>query len=157
MSSDSPTSQKVFSIWSNPQKIKRQHYPLLFHFRLLLLRYVATINMSVKLFLSLILFFLHCVQCNKINWLFTITKCVYRPFHSLKAFFCASSRINWHEKTGAALHLFRAAGMFKNLVGKYSRLWNRRSPWNNHSPPLKNFHIMILILFYINLCIAVIF
>ena len=39
----------------------------------------------------------------------------------------------------------------------YSRLWNKRSPWNNRSPPLKNFHIMILILFYTNLGIAIIF
>ena len=46
------------------------------------------------------------------------------------------------------------------LSGKviYSRLWNKRSPWNNRSPPpLKNFHIMILILFYTNLGIAIIF
>ena len=43
-----------------------------------------------------------------------------------------------------------------NLV-MYSRLWNKRSPWNNRSPPLKNFHIMILILFYTNLGIAIIF
>ena len=39
----------------------------------------------------------------------------------------------------------------------FSRLWNKRSPWNNHSPPLKNFHITILILFYINLGIGFIF
>ena len=39
----------------------------------------------------------------------------------------------------------------------YSRLWNKHSPWNNRSPPLRNFHIMILTLFYINLGIAVIF
>ena len=32
----------------------------------------------------------------------------------------------------------------------YSRLWNKRSPWNE-------FHIMILLLFYINLDIVVIF
>ena len=40
---------------------------------------------------------------------------------------------------------------------EYSRLWNKRSPLNKHSPPLKNFYITILILFYINLGIAVIF
>ena len=39
----------------------------------------------------------------------------------------------------------------------YSRVWNRRTPWNKHSPPLKNFHIRILIHFYINQGIAVIF
>ena len=116
MSSDSLTSQKVFSIWSNPQKIKQNHYPLLFHFRLL--TKVCSNNQHVsQTFFKFNSFFLHCVQCTKINWLFTITKCVYRPFHSLKAFFCASSRINWHEKTGAALHLFRAGGIFKNLGG----------------------------------------
>ena len=38
-----------------------------------------------------------------------------------------------------------------------SRLWIKRTPWNNRSPPLKNFHIMILTLFYINLGILVIF
>ena len=45
------------------------------------------------------------------------------------------------------------------LACDYSRLWNKRSPWNNRSPPppLKNFHITILLLFYINLGIAVIF
>ena len=39
----------------------------------------------------------------------------------------------------------------------YSRVWNRRSPLNKHSPPLKNFHIRILIHFYINQGIAIIF
>ena len=40
----------------------------------------------------------------------------------------------------------------------YSRLWNKRSPWNNRSPPpLKIFHILILLLFYINPGIAVIY
>ena len=38
----------------------------------------------------------------------------------------------------------------------FSRLWNRRSPWNKHSTSLF-FHITILILFYIDLGISVIF
>ena len=32
----------------------------------------------------------------------------------------------------------------------YSRHWNKRSPWNNRSTPLKNFHVTISLLFYIN-------
>ena len=46
------------------------------------------------------------------------------------------------------------AGFFRLLM---NRLWNKRTPWNNSSPPLKKFHITILKLFYINLGIAVIF
>ena len=39
----------------------------------------------------------------------------------------------------------------------YSKVWNRRSPWNKRSRPLKNVYIRILIQFYINQGIAVIF
>ena len=39
----------------------------------------------------------------------------------------------------------------------YSRVWNRCSPWNKRSLPFKNFHIRVLIHFYINQGIAVIF
>ena len=40
---------------------------------------------------------------------------------------------------------------------RLTRLWNKRSTWNNRSPQLKKFHITSLLLFYINLGIAVIF
>jgi hypothetical protein len=38
----------------------------------------------------------------------------------------------------------------------YSRLWNRRSPWNNRSLPFKNISSHDFNTFYINLGIAVI-
>ena len=39
----------------------------------------------------------------------------------------------------------------------YSRLWNRRTPWNKRSPLPPHFHIRILMHFYINQGIAEIF
>ena len=45
----------------------------------------------------------------------------------------------------------------KKKLDSYSRLWNKRSPWNKRSTFFLNFHIRILIHFYINQGIAVIF
>ena len=46
---------------------------------------------------------------------------------------------------------------YLKTIQNYSKLWNRRTSWNKRSTPLKNYHIRILIHFYIKHGIVVIF
>ena len=68
----------------------------------------------------------------------------------------------WHclqRHAPLILPLFCQIAFISNIAGTtdYSKVWNRCSTLNKHSPPPKNFNIRILIHFYINQGISVIF